>query len=227
MRDLVRRVNIRSPFLLLAVGVTLLVAIGAGKLWWDHRHARLEEAFRLLTVGMERMDTADAAGAERQFRQSIDLFQALGRDPLLALHHAFAAALDRMRRVFGSCKRSLFPVCAQDETLLALALSQDSTLLALATKHRLLCLLIASQRWTESDLPQPIQSAGALHVDSATAKAHVAVGDDGRVLTADCREPAPRSSPPRASPPTSVPLPGSTRMNSWRGSRPPSRQARK
>jgi hypothetical protein len=175
--------------LLVAVGLGVLAAIGAGKLTWEHRKARLEDAFRMLTAGSERLNEADPVGAQQQFQNSIDQFRALGRDPLLALHYAFAARLRAHAADMQEVRELSVPSSRQGETLLAVGLSQDSTLIAVTTTHRLLCLVVDNQRWAEWELPRPIESAGALHVDSATGKAHVIVSDDGRLLTADCRVP--------------------------------------
>jgi hypothetical protein len=62
-------------------------------------------------------------------------------------------------------------------------------LLAVATTRRLLCLRTEDQQWAQWDLPRAIENAGALHVDPVTGKAHVIVGDDGKLLSADCRAP--------------------------------------
>ncbi|MEP7243221.1 MAG: hypothetical protein ABI885_05995, partial [Gammaproteobacteria bacterium] len=180
--------HIRRPLLLLAFGLGVLGAIGvAGKLAWEHRKAQLEDAFHMLTVGTERLDQADTAGARQQFQQSAARFRTLGRDPLMALHHAFAARLRLPAAPLRGMRELSVPSPRVGEAVLALALSEDSSLLAVTTRQRLLCLLIESERWVEWELPQPIKSAGALHVDSSTGKAHVVVGDDGRLLTADCR----------------------------------------
>jgi hypothetical protein len=173
--------------LVLTCGLAVLAAIGTGKLVWEHRKARLEDAFRMLTVGMERLNEADTAAAGRLFQNSVDQFRALGRDPLLALHHAFAARLRTQASGLREVRELSVPKSRDGEMLLALALSDDSALLAVATRHRLLCLVIEDERWAEWELPQPIESAAALHVDSATGKAHAIVGDNGRLLTADCR----------------------------------------
>lgn len=179
--------RLKPPFLWVAIGLGLLVVIGAVKLASDHRESQLEDAFRMLTVGMERLNDADAAGADRQFQESIDHFRAARRDPLMALHHEFAARLRSRTANLPEVRELSVPHSREGETLLALALSQDSTLLAVTTTHRLLCLRIENERWAEWQLPEPIESAGALHVDSTTGKAHVVVGDDGRLLTTDCR----------------------------------------
>lgn len=174
---------------LLAIGIGVLAAIGAGKLVSDHRKARLEDAFRMLTAGVERLNASDATAAQRQFRQSIDDFRGAGRDPVLALHHAFAARLRASASPLREVREVSLPDSRKGETLLALALADDSSLLAVATTQRLLCLRIENERWAQWTLPRPIESAGALHVDSATGRAFVVVGDDGRLLTADCRAP--------------------------------------
>lgn len=169
-----------------AVGLGALTAIGVGKLAWDHRKAQLEDAFRMLTVGMERLNNADAASARQQFHESIDQFRTLGRDPLMALHHELAAKLRSPASRLPEVRELTVPHSREGETLLELALSEDSTLLAVTTRERLLCFHIESERWAEWRLPQPIERAGALYVDSRTGKAHFVLGDDGRILTMDC-----------------------------------------
>ena len=141
----------------------------------------------MLTVGMERLNNSDTAGARQQFQESIGLFRAVGRDPLMALHHELAARLRSHASGLHEVRELTIPHSREGETLLALALSEDSTLLAIATRERLLCLLIENERWAEWRLPKPIESAGALYVDARTGRAHVVIGDDGRLLTADCR----------------------------------------
>jgi hypothetical protein len=173
--------------LFLAFGLGVLAALGAGKLAWEQRKVRLEDAFRMLTVGMERLNKADTAGAGQQFRESVERFRALGRDPLVALHHTFAARLRSPAADLREVRELSVPRAREGETLLALALSDDSSLLAVMTRQRLLCLLIANEQWAEWEMPRHIRRAEALHVDSATGKVHVVLGDDGRLLTADCR----------------------------------------
>lgn len=180
-------VRIRYPFLLVALALGVLGTIAAAKLISDHRKDRLEEAFDLLAAGMERLNDSDNKEAQRQFRVSADRFQALGRDPLLALHHAFAARLRTHESESREVRQLSVPGSRDGEQLLAIALSEGSSLLAVATKYRLLCLPMGSSQWAEWALPQPIERVSALHVDTATGRAYVVAGDDGKLLMADCR----------------------------------------
>jgi hypothetical protein len=111
------------------------------------------------------------------------------RQPLMAVHEAFAAKLRSQASDLREVRELSVPRSDDNETLLALASSEDSNVLAVATTRQLLCFLIANERWTQWQLPRPIESAGALHVDSESGKAHVIVGDDGTLLTGDCRAP--------------------------------------
>jgi hypothetical protein len=131
------------------------------------------------------------AGAQAQFQKSIDEFQGAGRDPLIALHHAFAARLRTQAAADSREVREIvLPSPRKGETLLALALADDSSLLAVTTTYRLLCLRIAAAQWRQWELPALIQRVGALHVDAETGQTHLVVGDDGKVLSGDCRAPA-------------------------------------
>ncbi len=185
-------VRIKYPFLLVALGLAVLAAISATRLITDHRKDRLEEAFGLLTSGMESLNASDPEEAQRRFRSSADRFQALGRDPVLALHHAFAARLRSHDAEIREVRDLSVPGSRDGEGVLAIALSdgtdkEGSRLLAVATKYRLLCLSMKSREWLEWPLPQPIETVSALHVDATTGRAHVVAGDDGKLLTADCR----------------------------------------
>jgi hypothetical protein len=184
---LIRFVRVRPAFPFLALGLGVLIALGAGKLASEHRRSRLESAFHMLSMGRERLSEADTADAAQQFRESAELFRALGRDPLMALHHEFAARLRSHPSGLREVRDLSVPLSREGDSVLALALSNDFTLLAVATKHRLLCFLMADERWAEWELPRRIERAAALHVDSATGKAHAVVADDGRLLTVDCR----------------------------------------
>jgi hypothetical protein len=175
---------------LLAVAIVVLAAIVGGKLVSDHRQARLDDALHLLTAGVERLNASDVAGAQRDFDKSVAQFRAAGRDPLFALHHAFAARLRSGSASTRELQELSVPNLRASESLLALALAEDSSLLAAATTHRLLCLRVANPHWAQWDMPRPIESVGALHVDAVTGKAHLIVGDDGRLLTAECRAPS-------------------------------------
>jgi hypothetical protein len=180
-------VRVRLPVVSMVLGLGVLAAIGIGKLVSEHRKARLEDAFGMLTAGVQRLNNADAAGALKQFDGSIEAFQDAGRDPVLALHHALAARLRSHTPQPHEVRELFLPHAPEAERSLALALSDDSALLAVATTHRLLCLQFANSRWAEWALPEPIKRAETLHVDSVTGKTNVVVGDDGRLLTADCR----------------------------------------
>src|SRR5690349_13115169 len=182
-------VRVRLPLLFVALGLAALVAIGVGKLVGDHRKARLEDAFVLLAAGLEHLKNSDTAGALQRVQGSIGQFRAAGRDPVIALHHALAARLRSHTPGLRESRELFVAHWRGGEVALALALSPDSTLLAVATPQRLACLLTESGRWAEWELPERIKSAETLHVDSVTGKAHVVVGDDGKVLSADCRAP--------------------------------------
>lgn len=181
--------RVRLPVVFIALGLGVLAAVGVGKLVSEHRKARLEDAFGMLTAGMERLNDSDAAGALQQFEGSIGEFRAAGRDPVIALHHALAARLRSQTSGLREVRELFVPHWRDGELSLALALSQDSTLLAVTTTHRLACLHVENGRWAEWELPERIKSAETLHVDSATGKAYVVVADDGKMLTADCRAP--------------------------------------
>src|SRR5262245_24974156 len=125
---------------ILAGGLVVLVAIGASLLVGNHRKDRLEEAFRTLAAGIERLQDSDTKGARAQFKESADDFKAAGRDPLLALHHAFAADLRSLNADNHGVRDLTIPHGRAAETVLALALSDDSSYLVVATTDRLLCL---------------------------------------------------------------------------------------
>ncbi|HVY82109.1 MAG TPA: hypothetical protein VG994_14060 [Steroidobacteraceae bacterium] len=184
---MVRKVLASRIGVLVAVALAALAAIGAGKLVSDHRKARLDEAFRALAIGLERLNADDAAAAQAQFAKSIDEMRAVGRDPLIALHHAFAARLRTQAADAREVRELMLPSMRQGETLLALALADDSSLLALTTTQRLLCLRLEDTRWSQWDLPQNIERVGALHIDAETGQAFLVVGDDGKLSSANCR----------------------------------------
>jgi hypothetical protein len=186
---MVRKVLASRTWLLVGVVLAALAAIGAGKLVSEQRKARLEEAFRALTVGMERLEADDAAAAQAQFTKSIDGMRAAGRDPLIALHHAFAARLRTQTADSREVRELMLPSMRQGETLLALALADDSSLLAVTTTRRLLCLRVDDAQWSQWDLPQNIERVGALHVDAESGSAYLIVGDDGKLLSGNCRPP--------------------------------------
>ncbi|MBX5463280.1 MAG: hypothetical protein IRZ28_19590 [Steroidobacteraceae bacterium] len=184
-----RVLRIKSLFLLIAFGVVALAAIGLGRVVWEDRQARLDETLRALSAGLERLNEADTAAAEQFFKRSIDTLRDLGRDPLFALHHLFAARVTAGPEGLQEVRGFSLPEVRDGETLLAVALSQDSTLLAAITPQRLLCAPVESGRWVQRELPGRIDRAAGLHVDSETGKAHAVVADDGRLLTADCFAP--------------------------------------
>jgi hypothetical protein len=173
-----------------AIGVGVLAVLGVlGKLSWEHRKARVEDAFGMLTAGVARLNASDLPGAQAQFQKSIAEFRAVGRDPVLALHHAFAAKLRSQAADWPEVREIAVPSARGSETPLELAMADDASFLAITTTHRLLCLRVDDGRWAQWELPRPIKTAGALHVDAGTGKAHLVVGDDGELLTADCRAP--------------------------------------
>jgi hypothetical protein len=108
-------------------------------------------------------------------------------ESVLALHQAFAERLRAQGSGIPEVKELTLPNARNGEALLALALAEDARLLAITTTHRLLCLIGDEGRWAAWQLSQPVKEVGALHVDSETGKAHVVIGDDGRLVTADCR----------------------------------------
>ncbi len=164
-----------------------IVVVGIVKWSADHRQARLEDAFRSLTAGVERLNQSDIPGAQQQFQASIDRFQSLRRDPLIALHHAFAARLRASSGQIPEARELAVPGANDSDSLVELALSVDSSLLAVVTRQRLLCLTLAEGKWAEWALPHAIERVGALHVDADSKKVYVVARDDGKLLTADCR----------------------------------------
>jgi hypothetical protein len=180
-------VRFKLAFKVFALAVAAVVAVGVVKLSANHRQKQLEEAFRSLTAGVERLNRSDIAGAQQQFQDSVERFQSLRRDPLIALHHAFAARLQTSSPPLKEVRQLTVPGASDGDVLIDLALSDDSSLLAIATRHRLLCLTLDPQQWVEWPLPHAIERVGALHVDSDSGKVHVVARDDGKLLTADCR----------------------------------------
>lgn len=185
--------RVQRSWLWIALGVVALAAIGIGawKLVSDHRQAKLEDAFRLLAVGVERLNAGDRARAESSFQTAVEQFGAAKRDPLFALHHVFAARLRVQTSELPEVRELVLTRSREEEKLLALAFSHDSTLLTVATTDRLLCFRTEEAKWSQWPLPKPIAAAAALHVESVTGKAYLVVGDDGRLVTAGCRESSP------------------------------------
>lgn len=58
---------------------------------------KLGTAFSLLDLGRELMDRGNVEKSQANFSQSVSLFNELGRDPLMALHHQFAGRLQQLR----------------------------------------------------------------------------------------------------------------------------------
>ena len=196
---MIRVLRIKPLLLLVASMLAVLAAIGVGKLVGEDRNARLDEAFRALAAGLERLNEEDATAAGQYFQTSVNTLRDLGRDPLFALHHLFAARVRAEPRDLPELVEFSLPDVRDGESLLAVALSHDATLLAAITPQRLLCAPMESGRWAQWELPERIDGVAALHVDSATRKAHAVVADDGRLLTGDCDAPgSPISAAPSA-----------------------------
>lgn len=73
-------------------------AISAGRAAKARYTTRMGEAFRLLDRGREGMDAKGGVESARAYyARSLQELRALGRDPLIALHHQFAAGLRELR----------------------------------------------------------------------------------------------------------------------------------
>jgi hypothetical protein len=77
----------------LSVALVVLAVVADMRATAQQRNVELREAFRLLERGKEELATGNLKDAQLHFEQSTRRFRGLGRDPLLAVHHAFAVDL--------------------------------------------------------------------------------------------------------------------------------------